>query len=145
MTVEPDTALTISGIGIPDYSARGLSQSHDPIDAAIDFDRTVNGELVNLADAQFHKYKSTITGKDVNPPALDGIFPGYVLTIGCLFELSYKTSGGSPNRPVVSGSSRTEGSHTFYRPELSVMLMNFSVSKNEWEAVVDWRLDVEEI
>jgi hypothetical protein len=95
-----DTVLVLSGIGIPDFSARGLTQTASPIDAAANARRTINGRLHNLSFNQFQKFKSTISCSDQAPPALDGIFPGHLLTVECMFSLSYPT-GGSPNRPVV--------------------------------------------
>lgn len=139
-----ETLLVLSPIGAPPYSARGMTQTHDPISAAMSFDRTVNGALINLSAAQFHKYKSTISGKDMDPPALDGIWPGAVVTVDCIFELSYLTAGGSPAKTVVSGSSRTADGFTFYRPRLVMMVMNFNVNRDEWGAVVNWRIDLEE-
>jgi hypothetical protein len=81
------TLLTLSGIGIPEYSARGLTQTLEPIDAAHQTRRTVNGELDDLSYAQFRKYKSTISGNDQEPPAVDGVWPGRVVTVECVTEL----------------------------------------------------------
>ncbi len=67
--------------------------------------------------AQFRKYKSSISCRDQEPPAIDGVWPGHVVTVECVAELSYPT-GGSPARPVVSGSTRTQGGFVFYRPQL---------------------------
>jgi hypothetical protein len=56
-----DTLLVLTGIGIPDYSARGLTQTLEPIEAALSQRRTVNGGLKDLSFAQFRKYKSSIS------------------------------------------------------------------------------------
>jgi hypothetical protein len=74
-------AHLIDGIGIPDYSARGLTQTLEPIEAAISLRRTINGGLKDLSFAQFRKYKSTISCHDQEPPAVDGVWPGHVVTI----------------------------------------------------------------
>ena len=79
------------------------------------------------------------------PPALDGIWPGAVVIVDCVAELSYVTSGGSPDRTVVSGSSRTEGSFTYYRPQLTMMVTRFNVNTDEWKAVVGWDMTLEEV
>src|SRR5436309_12059154 len=97
-----NTLLALTGIGIPDYSARGLTQTLEPIEAAASLRRTVNGGLKDLSFAQFRKYRSTISCRDQEPPAVDGVWPGQVVTIDCIAELSYPT-GGSSARPVVSG------------------------------------------
>ncbi len=139
-----DTVLVITGAGLTPYSARGITQTLTPINEAGALRRTVNGTLINLAPAQFRKYASTISCTTMDAPALDGVFPGDVLTIDCLPELPYLTSGGSPSRTVVSGSSRTEGDYTFYRPQLTMTVKNFSISTDEWGAAVGWQLDLEE-
>jgi hypothetical protein len=46
---------------------------------------------------------------------------------------------------VVSGSSRTEGSWTYYRPELTMRVVRLTTSTNEWGAVVGWTLELEEV
>jgi hypothetical protein len=70
-----DTLLVLSGIGVPDYSARGLRHTLEPIEASASLRRTVNGALVDLSFAQFRKYKSTISCQDQEPPAVDGVWP----------------------------------------------------------------------
>lgn len=141
-----ETLLTISGGGVPPYAVRGLSQTLTPIDAAKQFRRTVNGELIDLSASQFRpKYKSTISCDDQQSPAFDGVNIGAILTIGCVAELSYLTSGGSPARPVVSGSSRVEGSYTFYRPSLTMMLVGKTQSTDEYGAAVSWTAEFEEV
>jgi hypothetical protein len=139
-----DTLLEISGPGIADYSARGASQTLDPIDASSVMARTVNGALIDLSPSQMRKYKSSIRCHDVETPALDGVWPGMLLTVNCIAELGYKTAGGTPGRPVVAGSSRTSGAWTWYRPQLSMRVINYSVSRDEYGAMTDWSLDLEE-
>jgi hypothetical protein len=55
-----DTVLVLHGIGIPEYSARGVTQTLQPIEAAGSLRRTVNGTLKDLSFAQFRKYRSNI-------------------------------------------------------------------------------------
>ena len=139
-----DTLLAISGPGVPPYSARGLSQTLTPIQAAQNTRRTVNGALLDVSAPQFRKFRSTISCNDHNTPALDGIWPGQQLTVDCVATLSYKTLGGAPSRPVVPGSSYTEGAFTIYRPRLTMIVMNYAVQEDEYGAVVSWSLDLEE-
>jgi hypothetical protein len=139
-----DTLLVLAGIGVPDYSARGLTQTLEPIEASTSLRRTVNGALVDWSYAQFRKYKSTISCQDQEPPAVDGVWPGHVVTVDCVAELSYPV-GGSPSRPVVPGSARTEGAFTFYRPRLQMLVTGFSVSRDEYGAAVQWQMDLEEV
>lgn len=140
-----DTLLVISPNGIPPYSARGLKQKLEPIDGTKVTARTVNGTLIDLSPTQMRKFKSTITCQDQNPPAFDGLWPGMIVTVDCVKELSYLTAGGAPSRTVVSGSSRVDGDFTFYRPQLTMMVMAFTDTLEEWQAVEDWQLDLEEV
>ena len=137
--------LTLSGIGVPPYSARGASQTLEPIGSSQQLRRTINGELIDISRAEFRKYRSTISCVDQQPPAIDGVWPGRVLTVGCISELSYLTAGGAPARPLVSGSSRTEGDYTFYRPSLSMRVVAFSQDTDEYGAAVSWSLQLEEV
>lgn len=140
-----DTVLALSGIGIPDYSTRAASQTLEPIEAAANMRRTVNGALKDISFDGFRKYRSTITASDQRVPALDGVWPGMTLTVDCIQELCYKTAGGSPSRTVVSGSSRTEGAYTFYRPRLTMLVTGYQTNIDEWDAVVGFTLNLEEV
>lgn len=143
------TLLRLDPIGVPPYSARGITQSLDPIDAAAQLARTVNGTLINLSDTAFQKYKSTITCTDQQQPALDGVWPGDILTVDCVQELCYLTAGGAPSRDLADSTSdpatRTEGAFTFYRPRLTMMVVGYSKTFDEWGAVSGWSLDLEEV
>ncbi len=140
-----DTLLVISGPGITDWSARGLTQTLDPIDASGNLARTVNGALLDLSASQMRKYKSTISCTDQEMPAFDGVWPGMVLTVDCVPELGYLTAGGTPGRTVVAGSSRVSGVWTYFRPQLSMRVITYTVERDEWGAATSWQLDLEEI
>jgi hypothetical protein len=140
-----DTLLVLSSpMGVPLYSARGLKQTLAPIGADVPPRRTINGGLVDLSAPQFKKYASEIACEDQQAPALDGIWKGQQLTVDCVSELSYLTLGGTPQRTVVAGSSRTVGAFTFYRPQLAMRVMDFSTTTDEWGAQVGWKLSLEE-
>jgi hypothetical protein len=139
------TVLDLSIIALEDGAARGLSQTLEPIEAATSLRRTVNGTLVNIAAAQFKKYRSNISGSDQIPPAFDGVWPGDSVVVKCIAELAYLTSGGTPEKSVVAGSSRTDGSTTFYRPQLTMRITNISTATREWDAAVAWSIDLEEV
>jgi hypothetical protein len=140
-----DTLLTLSGIGVPPYSARGLTQTLEPIDASAQLKRTVNGALVDLSYEPFRKYKSTISCQDQEPPAVDGVWPGQFVTVECVAELCFVTAGGSPAKLPVEGSERTAGAFTFYRPILTMRVTGFSVSRDEYGSAVSWQLQLEEV
>jgi hypothetical protein len=150
----PSTVLSIAFVsggsapGVPPFSARQAHQTLDPIDAvkgARVLRRTVNGTLKDLTPPQMRKYRSEISCQDQAPPAIDGIWPGMVVQVGCNYELSYLTAGGTPQRPAVPGSQRIEGDFTIYRPLLTMMIVDFSGDKDEWGAMTSWKLVLEEV
>ena len=139
------TLLRLSGLGLSPYAARGLTQTLNPIDQSKDLRRTINGELVDFSVEQFHKYASVISGNDHMPPGLSGIWPGRDVSVECIAELYYLTVGGTAERAIVDGSERVEGPYTYYRPILSMRVVDFSQSFDEWDAQVSWSLTLEEI
>lgn len=145
-----NTVLSLSGMGIPPYSARGLTQTLSPIAAAANMRRTVNGALVDVSDSVFRKFSSVIRGSDIDPPAVEGVWPGLLVSVDCIVELaqeSESTEGGTEglDKTAVPGSTRYEDGFVFYRPRLNMRVTNFEVSKNEWGAVTDWTLSLEEL
>lgn len=145
-----ETLLVLSGHGVAPYSARGLTQTLEPIEASKNVRRSINGSLKDLSQPQFRKYTSTISCADHLAPALDGIWPGQLLTVDCVAELSYRTESGSPERPVAEVSSseeatRTEGAFTYYRPRLEMRVVTYSTSEDEYGRVVQWSLQLEEV
>ncbi|MBZ7921665.1 hypothetical protein LAC81_07705 [Ensifer adhaerens] len=140
-----ETVLVMAGIGVAPYSARGLEQTLQPISGAGQLRRTINGTLVDLSESQMRKFTSTISGSDQLSPALNGIWPGQAVTVDCIAELCYPTSGGSPDRPVVSGSPRVEGAMTYYRPQLSMMVTDWQLREDEYGRQVSWTLQLEEV
>ncbi len=148
MATPPDTLLVISGDNgdiIAAYSARGLTQSIDPIDAASVVARTVNGALIDLSPSRFRKYKSTVSCTDVETPALDGVWPGMVVTVDCVAELGYLTSSGTPQRQIVEGSERASSNWTYYRPRLDMRVTQYTVSRDEYGHMIEWSLSLEEL
>lgn len=146
LPLDATTFLTLSAMGVPLYSARGLQTTLAPIDGSGQTARNWNGGLMDLSLPNFRKYRLTIQGSDQQPPAIDNIWPGMACTIGWPKELAYATGHtGSPGRSVVSGSSRTEGGFTFYRPSFSCLITNFEQDDAEWEAGTDWTLEAEEV
>ena len=145
LNASDSTLLKISGVGMSPYAARGLTQTLNPIEQAKDLRRTINGELIDFSVEQFRKYASVISGHDQMPLGVAGIWPGRDIQVECIAELYYVTAGGSAGRPVVVGSERTEGSYTYYRPMLSMRVVDFNQSFDEWNAQVSWSLTLEEI
>ena len=139
------TVLALTGIGVSPYASRGLTQTLAPIQQAAQLRRTVNGDLKDLSFAGFRKYTSSISGSDMKPPVCDGIWPGKQVTVDCISQLSYITAGGAPERPVVPGSSYTDGLLTFYRPRLTMLVTSWSAQEDEYGATVGWTLNLEEV
>lgn len=139
-----ETLLVISGDGMPPTAVRGITQTLEPIAAAANLRRTVNGKLINLSLSQFKLYRSTINCSDISSPAFDALDVGDTITVGCVEELCYLTAGGSPARSVVAGSSRTQDAYTYYRPELTMVVMGKSQSFDEYGAAESWSLELEE-
>lgn len=141
----PTTLLVITGMGVPPYSARGLTQTFQPIENSGHLERSVNGPFIDFSNPAFKKYASKITCTDQDAPALSGIWIGALVTVQCVFEFSFLTANPSAQeRPAVPGSTRTEGDFTFYRPQLEMVVMNFNASGEEYEALIRWELDLEE-
>lgn len=149
------TILRLTGIGVPPYSARGLTQTLQPIDGATSQRRTVNGTLVNVSADQFQKYSSSISGSDIAPPAVDGAWPGKVLTVDCIPELAVLDPSSTVEattelemalgRTAVPGSIRRDGGFIYYRPRLTLMVTGYNLSADEWAAGVSWTLNLEEV
>lgn len=139
-----ETVLVITIIGLPPGSARGVKQTLKPIAAAAQFRRTVNYTLVNTAPTLAQKYATEISCDDLNAPCLDGLAIGAEVVLDCVAELSYKTAGGTPQRPVVPDSDYENGESTIYRPRLNVTITDFQWDTDETEARVGWRLTAEE-
>jgi hypothetical protein len=140
-----ETLLAISVMGVPLYSARGLSQTLEPIAASQSMRRSINGVLTDLAHTQFRKYKTKITCTDIRAPALDGIWPGMTVVVDCAAYLSYPT-GGTPQRPATPGSTAfTEGTHVMYQPRLTMLVTAFTSQWDEYPCDVVWELDLEEV
>ena len=149
MTIQWDagffTALRLHGTGVPPYSSRGLSQTLTPITESQQLKRTINGDLDDYSVVQFRKFATTITGTDQQPPALNGVWPGTQIIVDCIVEIAYETSTGQPDRQEVAGSIRYEDEFTYYRPQLTMRLVSFNVSKDEYGAQVGWSLELSEV
>lgn len=153
------TVLTLSAVGVPPYSARGLRQTLEPISGSGQMRRTVNGLLRDLSHAQFRKYATQISGEDVQPPALDFVWPGRVVSVGCISELAVAASlvelptelptenptGDIFGRPYVEGSVRAQGDFIYYRPILAMMVTGWSTDTDEWGSRASWSISLEEV
>lgn len=140
----PQTVLQLSPIGIPPYSARGLTETIKNIDAANQFRRDINGTLIKVSPAQFNKLAIQITCTDMDSPGINGVPIGTEITADLVNEMAFITASGSPSYPVVPGSTRTDGIWTFYRPRVVFLLMSLSIQRDEFGRAIAWELDLEE-
>lgn len=128
------------------YSARGLSQTLEPIAAQPHLERSDNGELLDLGYDPFKKYKSTISGSDQRPPSVDGKWPGKLVVVECIATLSHIEYEGFDREPVNHTDAITyEGGYVIYRPRLTMRVMNFALSEDEYGRVIGWHIDLEEV
>lgn len=141
-----EALLILDGMGVPLYSARGLTQALSPIDASSHGERSINGVMMDFSYSQFRKYQSVITCTDQRVPAIDNVWPGQVVLISCICELAYPI-GGSPGRQVVFGSSReeTDSGFIFYRPVLQMMLAPWALTYPEYARDIQWQLSFVEV
>lgn len=158
MPTNANTNLVISVMGVPLYSARGLTQTLAPIQQAVQLDRTVNGAMIDLSQSQFRKYASTISCNDQEPPSTDRVWPGLAVEVQCVAELAFPTPDGETEtasesesssenefgRVAVQGSIRQSGAFTFYRPVLQMVVTGFSIQRDEYGDVVSWNMTLEE-
>jgi hypothetical protein len=142
--IDNGTLLVLDGIDLPRFSARGLTQTLDHIDQASAIQRAINGEPIDFSSPQFRKYKSTITCTDQQTPLPDDLWPGAYVTVSCVAELQFDPSIG-PEHSAVSGSERVDGGRSFYRPILNMIVMSFTTTKDEYQATIGWKIDLEEV
>jgi len=137
----------LSGIDAPQltpYSARNLTQTYSVIGVNEWIKRDVNGTLRSVADIRFRKYKSTITCSDGQTPCLDNGWLGTQCEVSCAFEFSHPI-GAFPARPSVSGSERIDSGFVFYRPILLMIVQDIKNSFQEWSALNNWQVELEEV
>lgn len=138
-----DTLLEID-FGIAPESARGINESLQLESGATNQRRTVNGTLRNLASESFRKYLIQLDCNDLQPPAFGNVWPGQIVTVKCITELSYAI-GGTPDRDAVSGSVRVRNGFVYYRPQLTAMVDSFDIKTDEWGGRVGWTLKLAEV
>ena len=102
------TKLRMPGLPLPPFTDReGLSQSLEPIGGS-QAKRTVNGQLVFLDNPAVDKYRSSISGSDIQGPLPGGDIRGRQTDVECVQEFSELIPAGNSSvtlaRPEVSGS-----------------------------------------
>lgn len=145
MALPPLTLLVITPLSGDDafellpYSARGLTQTLEPISQGNQVFYDINGNVMDWSLPQFQKYSSRITCRDSDAPAFDGAWFGKIVQVDCAIELRYRT-GAIQQRTEVPGSIRTEGAFTYYRPRLIMRVNEIRNSFEEWGAMYSWSI-----
>lgn len=129
------TLVSITGDGIPesflgDYAARGLTMSLTQIDAAKRMRRTINGELKDISRAQFKKYAVTLQCSDHESLPFVETPVGTLATVRCLPHLG-TTGEETGGDPIVL--------------ELEMMITDWQVQREEWQAQTGWSLSLSEV
>ena len=129
---------------IPSIAA-DLKQTLKPIEVQGTFRRTVNGELVFIGSAWNQKYTSTISGGSMFPPVLSGVWKGQVITVYCIVPLPTglptATNGGTSLIDFAQGQNDPSCDY----PALTMMVKDFSVELDDWQAVLNWRIELEQV
>lgn len=136
-----------AGPGVNPFSARGLTGKLRPIARAAGDDkiaRTVNGKGIDISAPQMRKYRLEISGSDLAPPAIEGLFAGVAVTVKANVEIAL-ANGQIAARSAVEGSARSEDAYTYYSPIMEMLVVDVDVQRNEWTQDVSWHLVLEEV
>jgi len=162
--------LRISGISFPPFSLRYCQQTLELVHTG-SLRRTIQGRMVNVG-VSYQKFKTRIEGADKNPPPIDTLKFGDVVTVSCIQRIWQTVQPGTiftPIRPYVlgtllaidadnnpvpiveqeeGGSFATEAEEILslsFCPILEMRLMHFSTQAEEWGRGSVWHLDFEEV
>lgn len=122
-------SLNAGLFALPEFAARGLTMTMEPIAASANVRRDVNLNLVNFGRVEARKYKFTISCTDHESAGLaenttdqDAIWPGDEFTLTCIPQLG-------------SAEART----------FTVLLTSpWKLSRDEWEAQSSWSMEFEQ-
>jgi hypothetical protein len=145
--IEFDMSAAPGSPGVNPFSARALKGTLSPVAAAKGDDklrRTVNGALISIAAPQMRKYRLEVQGSDMAPPALDGLWVGRSVTVNSHVELGLRT-GPPLAHAAVPGSVRYDGDFTYYCPQFTMLIVDLQADREEWAAVYNWSMILEEV
>lgn len=158
-----ETNIILSRGGFPPLSARGCQQTLEPIERG-DFKRTIKGDLIYLGRHTHHKYKSIVACQDKEAPALESLWKGEEIQVGCIQRLWQKPANSQvklerPPRPhsiivLKEGKpfSQFEAQGNViqidewqnvlvgYQPILNMVLVDFTIQYHEWAHTSGWTL-----
>ncbi|MBR1150075.1 hypothetical protein [Bradyrhizobium sp. JYMT SZCCT0428] len=122
---------TGGGFTLAEFSARGISMQMSEIDEAADIVRDVNYNLINLLDGitAAQKYKFSLSCEDMESPGFAAHGDGRIAfrkgdkaTLICLPDLG------------------ATAQQTF-----TVMNLGWTVTRDEWNSITSWSLELEEV
>lgn len=118
------TLVSLVGITVGDYAARGLTVELVPIDSGpLQYD--INGTLHDLTLTQFRKYAVTLSCTDQESPNFDNIWKGKTVTITLLPQKQIGlTAQDTVDGPLV----------------LDCLISEWSVQVNEWGHQTGWSI-----
>jgi hypothetical protein len=162
-----ETEVTFCVGAMPPFSSKNIKQTLIPVEVP-KMSRTLTGDLVLLAPYTL-KYKSTLSGNDRLSFLSDALVPGTVVHVSCVVPLTQKLENGkatlskqpvqgkiailkpdgSSDKPVsVTNKTVTSDSPTgvvVYNPILKMMVKGYKLSFDEWQAGLQWEIELEEV
>jgi len=136
MALSDATLLGLSrtggGFTLPEFAARGISMQMGPVEGTADIRRDVNFNLINLkaGSTAFRKYKFLISCSDMQSPGFSSVSEGR--------EALW--AGDEVTLITIPELGATE-QQTF---TALVMDPGWSVTTDDWGAVVSWSLELEQ-
>lgn len=130
------------------WAARGITATMELInggrDTSASLRRDVNGNLRDVSDVRFRKYRLSVSCRDGEAPCLDDAWIGAAATVDWPIELSHIV-GVAPARSMVFGSERTDDGYVYYRPQMVMMVTSIRDASQEYAALHNWDLTLEEV
>lgn len=123
------TLLAISGIDLGAYSTRDLTIQLEYIAQATQVDRDINGNLIDLSEPQFRKYRVTISCTDHESPVFVGVPPGTQITVTTVPQLGLNRNTADEQETLT----------------LTCLTLPWTVSRQEYAARTGWQLVAEEV
>lgn len=161
-----ETLLQIGGVQIPAGAGRGINQSYEQISSG-QVIRDINGVLHDLTSPSHRKWRTTISCRDQSAPTLSDLWIGDEVEVSCIAPFRQPVvsgavvlsrdpvsgsvqafdSAGKPVAATVSGRdvSTPGAAYVFFRPVLTMRIVEKSEDMDEWGAEVGWSVSLEEV
>lgn len=139
-----ETLLVISAAGLPPASARGVKQTYTETDSQQR--RDINGTLHNLTPEAFRKFTTEISCDDLESPCMNDVYKGLEVVVDWVVEFSFVTgSGATYRRDPVPDSIYEKNGVTLYRPQMTMLVTDYSIEFDELEQATGWRMNLAEV